>query len=49
MKKNSKDKAQEYIGLDMKKEVEKKEKWIETVVPKWLEEAKQKGKLIAEK
>lgn len=46
---SSKDKAQEYIGLDMKKEVEKKEKWIETVVPKWLEEAKQKGKLIAEK
>lgn len=45
----TKAKAQEYIGLDMKKEIEKKEEWKKTVVPKWLEEAKQKGRLIAEK
>lgn len=45
----TKAKAQEYIGLDIKKEIEKKEEWKKTVVPKWLEEAKQKGRLIAEK
>lgn len=46
---DTKAKAQEYIGLDMKKEVEKKEEWKKTVVPKWLEEAKAKGRLVAEK
>ena len=46
---STKDKAQEYLGLDMKKEKEKKENWIKTVVPKWLEEAKAKGLLVAEK
>lgn len=46
---STKEKAQEYIGLDIKKEREKKDKWIKTVVPKWLEEAKNKGLLVAEK
>lgn len=46
---STKAKAQEYIGLDMKKEIEKKENWKKTVVPKWLEEAKKKGRLVAEK
>lgn len=46
---STKAKAQEYIGLDMKKEIEKKENWKKTVVPKWIEEAKSKGRLVAEK
>jgi len=44
---STKDKAQAYIGLDMKTLKEKKEKWIETVVPKWIETAKKEGKLTA--
>lgn len=46
---STKEKAQEYIGLDIKKEREKKENWKKTVVPKWLEDAKEKGRLVAEK
>jgi len=46
---STKEKAQQYIGLDMKKEVENKTKWIQTVVPKWLEKAKANNRLIAEK
>lgn len=46
---STKAKAQKYIGLDMDAERAKKDKWIETVVPKWLEEAKQKGKIVAER
>ena len=41
--------AQKYIGLDMEKEKAAKDKWIKTVVPKWLEEAKQKGLVVAER
>lgn len=44
----TKAKAQAYIGLDMKKENENKAKWIQTVVPKWLEKAKANKRLIAE-
>lgn len=44
---STKGKAQEYIGLDMKTLKEKKDKWIETVVPQWLEKAKKEGKLTA--
>lgn len=46
---STKAKAQKYIGLDMKKEVEAKEKWINTVVPKWLDEAEKAGRLVAAK
>lgn len=46
---STKEKAQEYIGLDMKKLNENKAKWIETVVPKWIEKAKENKKLIAQK
>ena len=46
---STKAKAQEYIGLDMKKEVEAKDKWIKTVVPEWLEEAKKEGRLVVAK
>ncbi len=44
---STKDKAQAYIGLDMKKLKENKENWIQTVVPKWVEKAKNEGKLRA--
>ncbi|MDR0295277.1 MAG: ammonia-forming cytochrome c nitrite reductase [Prevotellaceae bacterium] len=46
---SSKAKAQEYIGLDMKTLTQKKDKWKEAVIPKWIEEAKKKERLIAEK
>ncbi|WP_329905088.1 ammonia-forming cytochrome c nitrite reductase [Porphyromonas pogonae] len=46
---STKDKAQKYIGLDMQKLHEKKEKFMKTVVPKWVEEAKKKGTLMAAK
>lgn len=42
---SSKDKAQAYIGLDMKSLNEKKENWKKTVVPQWLEKAKANGTL----
>lgn len=41
--------AQKYIGLDMEKEKENKDKWIKTVVPEWLDKAKQKGLIVSEK
>lgn len=43
---STKAKAQEYIGLDMKTLQENKDKWIKTVVPKWLENAKKNGRLV---
>ena len=36
----TKDKAQEYIGLDMEKLVSEKETFKKEVIPVWLEEAK---------
>ena len=46
---STKAKAQKFIGLDIEKEQAAKDKWIETVVPKWLEKAKQENKIIAER
>jgi nitrite reductase (cytochrome c-552) len=43
---STKAKAQMAIGLDMPKLNEKKQKFLNTVVPKWIEDAKAKGKLI---
>ena len=43
---STKEKAQAYIGLDMPKLKEKKQRFLEQVVPNWIEEAKKKGKLI---
>lgn len=43
---SSKDKAQAYIGLDMKTLTEAKAKWLKTVPPQWLKEAEANGKLI---
>lgn len=42
---STKAKAQEYIGLDMKKEHENKDKFLKEVVPQWLKEAKANGRL----
>ena len=38
--------AQQAIGLDMPKLTEQKSRFLNTVVPKWVEEAKKNGKLI---
>ncbi len=46
---STKEKAQAYIGLDMKKEEENKNKWIQTVVPKWLEKAKTNNRIAEAK
>jgi nitrite reductase (cytochrome c-552) len=42
---STKEKAQTYIGLDIEKLQRDKDKWIETVAPKWIEEAKATGRL----
>lgn len=42
---STKAKAQEYIGLDMKKLRDNKDNWNKTVVPKWVEKAKGNGRL----
>ena len=44
---STKEKAQRYIGLDMKAENEAKEIFLKTVVPQWREEAKA-NKLLTE-
>ena len=44
---STKDKAQAYIGLDMKTLQANKDKWIKTVVPEWLKKAKEKGRIVA--
>ena len=46
---STKEKAQKYIGLDMDELHKNKEKFLETVVPKWVKKAKEKGLLIAAK
>ena len=43
---SSKAKAQTAIGLDMKKLRDKKQRFLDTVVPKWIDDAKKKGKLM---
>ena len=43
---STKEKAQQYIGLDIPAERAQKEKFLNTVVPKWLEEAKANNRLV---
>lgn len=43
---STKGKAQLYIGLNMEKERIDKQKFLETVVPQWLEEAKANKRII---
>lgn len=45
---STKEKAQQYIGLDIKKEEADKEKFLNTVIPQWLEEAKANRRIIEE-
>lgn len=42
----TKEKAQRYIGLDIPAEKTAKERFLKTVVPAWLQKAKQKGRLV---
>ena len=42
---STKAKAQKYIGLDMAKMNADKHKFLTTVVPKWIQEAKAKGRI----
>lgn len=46
---STKEKAQEYIGLNPKELKRKKKEFVETTAPKWLEEAKAKGRLYMAK
>ena len=43
---STKSKAQEYIGLDMNTLQDKKDRFLDKVVPEWIKEAKANGKLI---
>lgn len=45
----TKAKAQEYIGLDMKSLGEKKQKFINEVIPQWIKNAEERGKLTSQK
>lgn len=45
---STKAKAQEYIGLDMKKLRDEKDQWNKTVLPTWLEKAKAEGKIVSQ-
>lgn len=42
---SNKAKAQKYIGLDMEEEERAKEEFLKTVVPAWLQKAREKGRL----
>ena len=44
---STKAKAQAYIGLDMDLERANKQRFQETVVPKWLETAKSNNRLVS--
>lgn len=44
---STKAKAQEYIGLDMQKLRDDKDKWIKTTLPTWVEKAKAEGKIVS--
>ena len=43
---STKEKAQKYIGLDIPGEKAAKQKFLETIVPEWLQKAKENNKLV---
>ena len=43
---STKAKAQQYIGLDMEAEQQAKQKFLETVIPQWQEEARANKRFI---
>ncbi len=45
---STKEKAQAYIGLDMKKLRAEKDAWLDNTPPAWLEEAAAKGRIVTE-
>ena len=45
---STKEKAQKVIGIDMEKEQAEKNEFLRTVVPQWLDHAKEKGLLPAD-
>jgi nitrite reductase (cytochrome c-552) len=46
---STKAKAQEYIGLDMKKLIEEKKVFIETILPQWIKAGKEREKTYDKK
>lgn len=44
---STKEKAQAYIGLDMPQLIAEKEEWKKTIIPQWIEKAKENGILAA--
>ena len=44
---STKEKAQKYIGLDIKKEKDTKKQFLEQTVPHWIKEAKAKKRLVS--
>ena len=42
----TKEKAQQYIGLDMAAEKAGKDKFLEEIVPEWLQKAKANGRIV---
>ena len=44
---STKEKAQAYLGLDMKTIRDKKAAWVKNVPPQWVQSAKEKGRLIS--
>ena len=43
---STKEKAQQYIGLDMAAEKVGKDKFLEEIVPEWLQKAKANGRIV---
>lgn len=43
---STKEKAQQYIGLDMSAEKAAKDRFLQEVVPEWLKKAKEKGRIV---
>lgn len=43
---STKEKAQQYIGLDMAAERAAKDKFLKEVVPEWLRKAKANGRIV---
>ena len=42
----TKEKAQQYIGLDMAVEKADKDKFLKEIVPEWLQKAKANGRIV---
>ena len=45
---STKEKAQKYVGLDIRSEMAAKDEFLKTVIPEWIEEAKANKRFIEE-